>query len=62
MRRDTPLIKELPFTEQPQQRLQDIGSAGLSARGLLACLLQTPNALFQAQELMRRFGIPSGFA
>jgi DNA repair protein RadC len=57
MRRDTPLIKELPLTEQPQQRLRTYGPSALSARELLACLLQTPNALSQAQELMRRFGL-----
>jgi len=55
--RQPPLIKELPLTEQPQQRLQDVGPAALSIRELLACLLQTPNALSQAQELMRRFGL-----
>ena len=55
--RRAPLIKELPFTEQPQQRLQDVGPAALSARELLACLLQTPNALSQAQELIQRFGL-----
>jgi DNA repair protein RadC len=57
MRRDTLLIKELPFTERPQQRLRDHGPAALSATELLACLLQTPS-LFQAQELIRRFGLP----
>jgi DNA repair protein RadC len=57
VRRYTPFIKELPFTERPQQRLRDCGPAALSATELLACLLQTSNALFQAQELMRRFGL-----
>jgi DNA repair protein RadC len=58
--RQAPLIKELPFTERPQQRLQDVGPAALSARELLACLLQTSNALSQAQELTGRFGFPQG--
>ena len=58
--RQAPLIKELPLTERPQQRLQDVGSAALSIRELLACLLQTPNALSQAQELTGRFGFPQG--
>jgi DNA repair protein RadC len=49
------LIKELPFNERPQQRLRDYGPAALSTIELLACLLHTPNALSQAQELMRRF-------
>jgi len=57
MRRDALLIKELPFSEQPQQRLRDYGSAALSNTELLACLLQTQNALYQAQELIRRFGL-----
>jgi DNA repair protein RadC len=56
----TPLIKELPISEQPQQRLRDYGPAALSITELLACLLQTSNALFQAQELIRRFGFPQG--
>jgi DNA repair protein RadC len=55
--RQAPLIKELPLTERPQQRLRDYGPAALSTRELLACLLQTPNALSQAQELIRRFGL-----
>ena len=55
--RQAPLIKELPLTERPQQRLQNVGPTALTARELLACLLQTSNALFQAQELMRRFGL-----
>jgi DNA repair protein RadC len=56
MQRDTPLIKELPFSEQPQQRLRDFGPAALSNTELLACFLQTPS-LSQAQELIRRFGL-----
>jgi len=55
--RQAPLIKKLPFIERPQQRLRDRGPAALSATELLACLLQTPS-LFQAQELIRRFGLP----
>ena len=54
---DTLLIKELPLNERPQQRLRDYGPNVLSATDLLACLLQAPNALSQAQELMRRFGL-----
>ncbi len=56
MRQDALLIKELPFSEQPQQRLRDYGPSALSTTELLACLLQTPS-LFQAQELMLRFGL-----
>jgi DNA repair protein RadC len=58
--RQAPLIKELPLTERPHQRLQDVGPTALSTRELLACLLQTPNALSQAQELTGRFGFPQG--
>jgi DNA repair protein RadC len=57
---NTPLIKELPTNEQPQSRLLSYGPAALSTSELLACLLQTSNALFQAQELLRRFGFPGG--
>jgi DNA repair protein RadC len=49
------LIKELPYKERPQQRLRDYGPTALSTIELLACLLQTPNALSQAQELIRSF-------
>jgi DNA repair protein RadC len=49
------LVKELPFKERPQQRLRDYGPGALSTIELLACLLQTPDALAQAQELIRRF-------
>jgi DNA repair protein RadC len=55
--RQAPLIKELPPNERPQQRLQDVGPTALSTRELLACLLQTPNAFSQAQELIHRFGL-----
>jgi DNA repair protein RadC len=58
--RQAPIIKDLPLTERPQQRLQDVGPTALSTRELLACLLQTPNALSQAQELTWRFGFPQG--
>jgi DNA repair protein RadC len=56
----TPLIKELPATERPQQRLRDYGPDALSTTDLMACLMQTSNALFEAQELIRRFGFPQG--
>jgi DNA repair protein RadC len=55
----TPLIKELPASERPQQRLRDYGPDALSTTELLACLLQTPT-LSQAQELICRFGFPQG--
>jgi DNA repair protein RadC len=55
----TPLIKELPTSERPQQRLRDYGPAALSITELLACLLQTLS-LSQAQELILRFGFPQG--
>lgn len=48
MQRDTPLIIESPLTERPQQRLQDVGPAALSITELIAYLLQTPTAQFQA--------------
>ena len=54
---NTPLIKELPSSEQPQNRLLTYGSAALSTIELVACVLGTPDALAQAQGLATRFGL-----
>jgi DNA repair protein RadC len=54
-----PQVKDLPDREQPVNRLRDAGPTALSTSELLACLLQTPSALHQAQELLARFeGLP----
>ena len=54
-----PQVNDLPIREQPVNRLRDVGPASLSTTELLACLIQTPDALNQAQELLARFeGLP----
>lgn len=62
IRRDEPYrpqVKDLPARERPLNRLRHVGPAAVSTCELLACLLQTPNALDQAQELLARFeGLP----
>jgi DNA repair protein RadC len=50
-----PQVKDLPARERPVNRLRDAGPGALSTTELLACLLQTPDALRQAQELLVRF-------
>jgi len=54
-----PKVKDLPIRERPVHRLRDAGPTALSTTEVLACLLQTPDALRQAQELLARFeGLP----
>ncbi len=48
-------VKDLPTREQPVTRLRDAGPTALSTTELLACLLQTSNALDHARELLTRF-------
>jgi DNA repair protein RadC len=54
------LIRDLPATERPRERLRDYGADSLSASELLAILLRTgsakENALAQAQRLLRDLG------
>jgi DNA repair protein RadC len=50
------LIRDLPIREQPVHRLRDAGPPALSTTELLACLLQTPEALEHATLLLIRFG------
>ena len=53
-------VRDLPSREQPVNRLRHVGAAALSTTELLACLLQTPNALQHAQDLLARFkGLPA---
>ncbi|MFQ5596157.1 MAG: DNA repair protein RadC [Anaerolineae bacterium] len=49
------LIRELPAGEQPINRLRHYGPAALSTVELVAAILQTPDALSLAQELLARF-------
>ena len=48
-------VKDLPTREQPVNRLREVGPSSVSTAELLACLLQSPQALQQAQELLVRF-------
>ena len=50
-----PTVRELPATEQPVNRLREVGPTGISNTELLACLLQTPSALAQAENLLLHF-------
>ncbi|RME57237.1 MAG: DNA repair protein RadC [Caldilineae bacterium] len=50
------LVRDLPLMDQPVYRLHRQGAAALSTAELLAAVLQTPDALALAQELLARFG------
>lgn len=50
------LIRDLPLSDQPLYRLRRQGVSALSNVELVAALLQTPDALALAQELLIRFG------
>lgn len=66
--RTTPyvLIRDLPATDRPRERLRDFGAASLSEAELLAILLRTGNAresaIAQATRLLARFGGLTGLA
>ena len=54
-----PRVKDLPARERPVNRLREAGPGALSTTEVLACILQTSNALEQARELLTRFeGLP----
>ena len=44
------LIRELPLSQQPAERLRNVGSQQLSIIELIAVVLNTPDALDLAQE------------
>ena len=48
-------VRDLPIRERPVNRLREVGPTAVSTTELLACLLQTSDALHQAQELLVRF-------
>jgi DNA repair protein RadC len=50
------LVRELPAGEQPLQRLRSYGARAVSAAELIATVLQTPDALSLAEELLAHFG------
>jgi DNA repair protein RadC len=60
------LIRDLPETDRPRERLRDFGPDSLSEAELLAILLRTGNAkesaLAQASRLLARFGGLAGLA
>ena len=51
------LIRELPLSQQPAERLRNVGSQQLSIIELIAVVLNTPDALDLAQEVVSRFTI-----
>jgi DNA repair protein RadC len=54
-----PQVSDLPVRDRPVNRLREAGPGALSTTEVLACLIQTPDALNQAQELLARFeGLP----
>lgn len=50
-----PSVRELPVTEQPLNRLREVGPGAVSLIELLACVLQGKDALQQAEMLVVRF-------
>jgi DNA repair protein RadC len=59
---DTPRIGDLPTSERPVNRLRYRGLMSLSTSELIAVNLQGPNALYQAQQIVVRFGGLIGIA
>jgi DNA repair protein RadC len=53
-------IRDLPVSERPVSRLWKVGPQALSTTEVLAALLQTPDALNQAQQLLVQFGSLNG--
>jgi DNA repair protein RadC len=54
-----PKVRDLPVRDRPVNRLREVGPSALSTTEVLAALLQTPDALDQARELLTRFeGLP----
>ena len=54
-----PKVRDLPSDLRPVNRLREVGPGVLSTADLVACLLQTPDALRQATELLAKFeGLP----
>jgi len=50
-----PRVCDLPVRERPVQRLREVGPGALSIAEVIAAVLQTPDALCQAQRLLVRF-------
>lgn len=62
----SPLIKDMPMTERPRERLRDYGAGALSTAELLAIVLRTgtkgQNVLSLASQILARHGGLSGLA
>ena len=50
-----PKVRDLPTRERPVSRLRHAGPGALSTTEIVACLLQSSDALHQAQQLLARF-------
>jgi DNA repair protein RadC len=59
---DTPRIGDLPLSERPVNRLRRYGPTALSTVEVIAAIFQGANALYQAQEVVVRFGGLIGIA
>ncbi len=61
-----PMIRDMPATERPRERLRDFGAGALSSAELLAIILRTgtrgQNVLSMATALISSFGGLSGLA
>ena len=61
-----PMIKDMPATERPRERLRDFGAGALSSTELLAIILRTgtkgQNVLSMATSLISSFGGLAGLA
>jgi DNA repair protein RadC len=55
-------IAELPEEERPVNRLHEVGPRGVSSAELVACILQTGDALCQANDLLVALGGLEGLA
>ena len=57
-----PMVRDLPVRERPVNRLREVGPGALSGAEVIAAILQTPDALTQAQKLLAEFEGLDGLA
>ena len=57
-----PQVRDLPAKERPVNRIREAGPQALSTVELLACLLQSADALHQATAVMAQFQDLGGLA
>lgn len=55
-------LHDLPNDERPTTKLMELGAGNLSTGELLACVIQSDNALWESQELMTRFNGLAGLS